>query len=154
MAVTVSVSGHREAAAAIRRLAQIAPERLKQEVNASAIAIQAEARRRIPVDTGIARSEILIKFTFGGLAAEIGAHSKYGIYLEFGTRPHWPPIAPLEEWARRHGMPPGTGYLIARKIARTGTPAVPFLFPAYEGERQRFIDRCKAAVIQATREAR
>lgn len=53
----------------------------------------------------------------------------YAAAIEFGTRPHWPPISALEGWAERHGIP---AYLVARKIAREGTEARPYWQPAYE----------------------
>lgn len=49
----------------------------------------------------------------------------YPIFVEEGTRPHWPPqsannprAAGLRSWARRHGIPV---FLVARAIARHGT---------------------------------
>lgn len=43
---------------------------------------------------------------------------KYATYVEHGTRPHFPPIAALQGWADRHGIPV---WAVARKIAREGT---------------------------------
>lgn len=53
----------------------------------------------------------------------------YALPVEEGARPHFPPIGPLELWARRKlGVPDGearsVAFLIARKIAKHGTPAV------------------------------
>lgn len=42
----------------------------------------------------------------------------YGPDVEYGTRPHWPPISAIAEWANAHGIPP---FLVARAIARRGT---------------------------------
>ena len=54
----------------------------------------------------------------------------YMPFVEYGTRPHWPPRAAMELYAaRKFGYPSGSpeakraGYLIARKISRYGTPA-------------------------------
>ena len=57
---------------------------------------------------------------------------KYGIFVEKGTRPHWPPPEPIEKWARIKLGQPGLGFVISRKIARVGTPAHPFFRPAVE----------------------
>jgi len=43
---------------------------------------------------------------------------KYAIYVERGTRPHFPPISKLQGWADRHGIPV---WAVAKKIAREGT---------------------------------
>jgi len=63
-----------------------------------------------------------------GFVGYSGMPSTYMGHVEYGTRPHWPPIAPLAYWAaRKFGYPVGSseakraGYLIARKISRVGT---------------------------------
>lgn len=43
---------------------------------------------------------------------------KYAIYVEEGTRPHWPPRDALQGWADRHNIPV---FLVQRAIARKGT---------------------------------
>lgn len=43
---------------------------------------------------------------------------KYAAAVEYGTKPHFPPISAIEPWAERHGIP---AFLVARKIAREGT---------------------------------
>lgn len=53
----------------------------------------------------------------------------YALPVEEGARPHFPPIGPLELWARRKlGVPDGearsVAFRIARAISRRGTPAV------------------------------
>lgn len=53
----------------------------------------------------------------------------YAAVIEFGSKPHWPPISALEGWADRHGIP---AYLVARKIAREGTKPRPYWQPAFE----------------------
>jgi hypothetical protein len=52
---------------------------------------------------------------------------RYGLFVEVGTRPHFPPPAALEGWVRRRLGIRGdreareVAFLIGRKIARTGT---------------------------------
>lgn len=43
---------------------------------------------------------------------------KYAAAMEYGTKPHFPPISALQGWADRHGIPV---WAVARKIARDGT---------------------------------
>mgnify|MGYP000630952051 CR=1 FL=1 len=52
----------------------------------------------------------------------------YALVVEHGSRPHWPPRAPIEFWvARKLGVRGkrvrAVAFLVARKIARRGTPA-------------------------------
>jgi hypothetical protein len=154
MAITVSITGAAEVQRAIRNLANLAPQKLKAAVEDSTVTIHGEARRNVTTDVGFLKNSIDFEVTTSsGITGEVRVGSSYGPYVEFGTKPHFPPVAPLEEWARRHGMPPGTGYLIARKIAQTGTVAQPFLFPAAEAERNRFFDAIRAALVASVREA-
>lgn len=56
-----------------------------------------------------------------GLTSEIKPSTqadKYALYVEEGTRPHFPPIAAIQGWADRHGIP---AYVVARKISIYGT---------------------------------
>lgn len=64
-----------------------------------------------------------------GLEGEVGATAAHAPYVEFGTRPHRPPFAPIFEWAwlKRHdfGIPDEAVYPFAKAvcnaIARYGT---------------------------------
>lgn len=69
---------------------------------------------------------------------------KYAAPLEYGSKPHWPPISALEGWAQRHGIP---AFLVARKIAMEGTKPRPFWQPTWEetkahveGDSDNFLD--------------
>jgi hypothetical protein len=113
---------------------------VKRVINEMAIAIQTQAQDNVralgAVDNGQLRQSITVDTVSRGFGAEIGPEEPYGLYIELGTRKHFPPVQPLEEWAHRHGMD-GAGYAIAKKISKRGTQARPFLLPAFfshEGE--------------------
>ena len=53
----------------------------------------------------------------------------YAIYVEKGTKPHWPPIDAI---AKGLGVSRSVAFLIARSISRKGTKAYPYLVPAAE----------------------
>lgn len=76
----------------------------------------------------------------------------YGAAVEFGSRPHFPPVAPLERWAQTKLGKSGIGFLIARKIARVGTKANPFVAPAFKNSieyiNQRFQSAIKEVVLK------
>ena len=58
----------------------------------------------------------------------IGTPAEYGLPVEMGTRPHFPPVAPIQFWVEK-GMgltgkeAKSVAFLIARAISRRGTPA-------------------------------
>lgn len=153
MAITLKLDGYDAAKAAVAKLKSSAPDRLRAAVLESAININTKAKEGIAVDTGITRSEVVYDISSDGMTAEVGTNNKNGVYLEYGARPHFPPVEPLEEWAQRHGMPKGTGFLIARAISQRGLPERPWLMPAYEGEQDNFLSNIAAAVLQAAEEA-
>jgi len=115
-------------------------EGVKLVINEMAVKIQEQAVDNVralgAIDTGGLRQSITVDTVSRGFGAAIGPEEPYGLYVELGTKKHFPPVQPLEEWAHRHGMD-GAGYAIAKKIARRGTQARPFLLPAFfshEGE--------------------
>lgn len=87
----------------------------------------------------------------------VGANVPYGIFRHEGTRPHFPPIEPLQKWVIYKGLVKNEGvltsvravkstkkvydesrqiaFLIARKISKKGTKGLPFLKLALEQNR-------------------
>lgn len=75
------------------------------------------------------------EFTWNGSVFELYfVLQHYWKYIEYGTRPHFPPIEPIEKWIRikplipkpNKGRVPTTrqlAFMIARKISRVGTEA-------------------------------
>ena len=83
-----------------------------------------------PVDRGMFRAGIQTK-VYGEPAIVTGTVFNpltYALPVEDGSKPHWPPQAPLAAWAQRKlGLSAdeakSVGFLIARKISRVGTRA-------------------------------
>ena len=127
-AITINIKGAKELRRALRN-----PKFVKgpasRFVRRVAFNVQAEAVKAAPSDTGRLRQSITPQFDKGGLRAKVGTNLKYAQPVEFGSRPHWPPLKALQPWARRHGFPGGkTGaFLVARAIARKGTKPRSFL---------------------------
>ena len=59
----------------------------------------------------------------------VGSPLPYAEYVELGTKPHFPPIAPIEDWVQAklnitdEDEKRDVAFLIARKISRVGTKA-------------------------------
>jgi soluble lytic murein transglycosylase-like protein len=136
------VTGGKELQANIAKLRKIAPQFTKDAVNTQAVNVHAQYRRNITdapsVDTGAYRASAKIETFSNGFAKRVGSDSSYARPVEFGSAPHFPPLDPIREWARRHGIPESAAYAIALNISRRGTPAKPALFPAFEQERSGF----------------
>ena len=58
---------------------------VKRVVAETATLIQTQAQALAPVDEGALRKSIEIKFSDGGLKAEITVGVEYGVFLEYGT---------------------------------------------------------------------
>src|SRR5512135_1298247 len=89
----------------------------------STLVVTRSARQNAPVDIGRLRASIVpeVRQRDRIVVGIVGSNVVYAPYQEFGTRPHWPPLAALEVWARRHGL---TAFLVARAISRRGTKAI------------------------------
>lgn len=153
-AIGITVDGHRETIAALGRFDLFATQGVKAAVAKSTLSIHRRARRKLTqekaVDTGRALSSI--RFLLLGLYGQVSVDADHGKWIEFGTGPHFPPPQALAGWARRHGMA-GMEFVIARKISQVGTPARPFLMPAYQEETAAFQAAVAAALISASRKA-
>ena len=86
---------------------------------------QTNIELRTPVDTDNLRGKIAGQTLRGGSAGTVirgivSDNAIYGEAVEKGSKPHFPPIAAIEGWAKRHGANP---YLVARAISKRGTKA-------------------------------
>ena len=61
----------------------------------------------------------------------VGTALKYAAAVEFGSVPHWAPIGPLKQWAKRKLGDESAAYAVQKTIAKRGTKPKPFLRPAY-----------------------
>lgn len=109
--------------------------RVRAWVAETAALVEEYAKNLAPVNLGQLRASIRHDLdTIAGalVKAEIGTNCGYGLCIEKGTEPHWPPPGPLEAWAARVLGDADLGFVVARAIAERGTDPQPFLYPAYE----------------------
>lgn len=139
MRFRVEIKGDKEIARLLARVPKEKEAEVKAEVGDMALKIQARAkaylRTQAAMDTGNLSTTILAEFSPTKIEAEIGPTANYGPYVEFGTKPHFPPMEALEAWARHHGFE--SAWPICKAIAERGLRARPYLTPAYgdfEGE--------------------
>ena len=109
---------------------------VRTAMTAGSILVEGTARSLAPKDTGRTAGSINYAITGSGanLQSKIGPSVAWGIVIEQGRRPGAkpPPVKALQPWARRHGIPDGRVFLIARAIGRRGIKARPFLQPSLE----------------------
>jgi hypothetical protein len=149
MPVTLRLEGADRLAGALRRSPQVVAQEQVRAMTRSLLLVEGDARRNVRQDTRQLMNSITHRQRMAGeaLVGEVGPSARWGVYVEKGTRPHWPPRAPLEGWARRHGV---SVFVVQRAIARRGTRARPFLLPAYEKNKDTIVRLFAAAGARIT----
>ena len=155
----MSVNGGADVSAAMRAWLVDHDEAVKQATLRAAVDCEREAKMRTPVDFGRLRSSITYRFSDDGYAADVYTDVSYAAYVEYGTRPHMPPLSALVGWAARHGFDasftPGIGprdqsgyhkgdtyssavWALAMHIKKYGTKEHPYMRPAWEAVKPRY----------------
>lgn len=113
-------------------------------------AIQSEARKLVPVDTGALRISIENSAgtsPSGGYLVTVGPTQPYGKDIELGREPGtYVSPAALTKWAKKRGLNP---YAVSRAILNKGSPAQPFMFPAADAKQNSIVDILAQAVVNA-----
>ena len=110
---------------------------VERELQVAAERTVNRAREKVPVDTGNLRANIRVERPREYQRVVHTGEAEYAPYVEFGTGPHFPPIAPLRRWAYHKLGDERAAYAIARAIARAGTEAQPFMRPSFQEEAPR-----------------
>lgn len=106
---------------------------MKTFLNTLALTGQNEARKHAKPhggDTGTLARSIQVRLDPGPvpMGAQVYTDLTYAAPAEFGRAPgRPPPVAAMEEFARRHGLPEGIGFVLARAIGRKGTRGLHFM---------------------------
>ena len=103
-------------------------EELRAYLTKASKALEAEVATRIPVNTGVTRGALFsqlrgVDMTRG--EAIVSLPVEYADAIEFGTKPHFPPIAPIELWVRQRFRDKGGSLRAAVTQARSRNTARP-----------------------------
>lgn len=129
MAFSITITGLQEAMSFFNSTPSKISQAVAKAINHASDSVAKYASSKAPRDTGRLQGgiEVTQKATEARLEAVVAPKDQYAIFVEKGTRPHFPPVSALEGWSRRHGIP---AFLVARAISRRGTKAQPFMAPA------------------------
>lgn len=97
--------------------------RVKTAIEQTMTLVANDAKKRVRVKTSALQRSIMpgpIKVTLESIEGEVNANQHYALYVEKGTRPHFPP------WEPRSTL----SFPAARAIAEKGTRDYPYLEPA------------------------
>jgi HK97 gp10 family phage protein len=124
MAITANISGLKELEKKLSKLGKEVEEGTANEINASALTIQRNAKRNVVVDNGFLRNSISLE-PISKLTYSVEAKAKYAPYVEFGT-------GGLVEIP--NGYQEFAALFKGRGIRKVNLRARPFLIPAFETE--------------------
>jgi HK97 gp10 family phage protein len=141
---TVTVVGAEMLQKALSELDAAAINRVREAIAESATEILSEAKSRVASKTGQTRRSIKAKYKNDGLLAEIGTNWYVARFLEFGTKAS---IAKPRVKGGKKALTIGDN--IRRKANIPAMPARPFLNPAFEFVRPRYLGRLEVALRQA-----
>jgi|688.fasta_scaffold517093_2 HK97 gp10 family phage protein len=160
----LNISGIPELQNAINRINTNATTVLSNELAASALAIQKNAKRNAPGNFGKLKQSINIDLS-NDLFKSVFSTEGYAPYVEFGTKGNaripagYEAFAAqfkgkkgstmkefykaIELWMSRKGIDKKFAFVIIRKILTKGVPAQPFMLPAYEQEKPKLLRRLR-----------
>jgi len=131
MAIGVNLTGIDSLQGAIKNLDEKLTKEVSNEINASSLKIQSDAKKLVPVNMGYLRNSIVLDGELGSLTYNVEARMPYAAYVEFGTGGKVSIPSGYEEYA---ALFKGT-----RKVA--GMRSQPYLIPSFEMEKPKLIKR-------------
>jgi hypothetical protein len=160
----LDISGVKNIERAIKRIDEKATKGLSDELSASALNIQRNAKRMAPANFGKLRQSINIDIN-KTLFKSVFSSVKYAPYVEFGTKGNaripsgyeafaaqykgkgggtiMEMVKALTLWVKRKGIDPKLTFVIVRAILRNGIKPQPFFIPAFEAEKPKLLSRLK-----------
>ena len=123
--------------AAFAQAPEIVMEELDSAMRSIMLYLRGQTQDRTPTDQGTLREafieEVMPEPQFDRVVGTLTNALPYALPVELGTKPHFPPLAPLKDWAARHieyfsdgsGDAPDVEAIargIQRKIGRQGSP--------------------------------
>jgi hypothetical protein len=149
------VAGSAQLAAAWEREPEITRQRFEQFMHGATLYVEGEIKERTPHAFGTLRESFSSQVTSAAdnVIGVVGSPLNYAVPVELGTKPHFPPVAAIQEWveqkmALRGPEARSVAYLIARKIAVRGTKGAFMVQHAFEAAKPE-LERQAQATLQA-----
>ena len=131
MNLSISLGGLQSFAQGLREAPAYTDQVLQEAMTEATLLVQREWQENMPRVSGLTARSITsdVASTPAGVLGIVGSSQPNALFLELGTRPHMPPVAAIEPWVkavlgiREPKEVKRVAFLVARKIAREGTPA-------------------------------
>lgn len=138
---------------------EIAQRDLHIFIEGATIYVEAEIKERTPAGHGTLKQSFTSEVTVlaDNVIGVVGSPMSYAIPVELGTRPHFPPVAAIEDWVRvKFGLSGpearNVAFLIARKIAKHGTKGAFMVQNAFEAAKPELERHAQAALEAIVRQ--
>lgn len=131
MNLSISLGGLQSFARGLREAPDYTDQVLRETMTEATLLVQREWRENTPRASGLTAGSIAsdVASLPAGVLGVVSSSQPSALFLELGTRPHMPPVEAIEPWVREVlGVSDPkdvkrAAFLVARKIARKGTPA-------------------------------
>ena len=133
MGITARLDGLKDLQDKLDKLSKQSKEEVANEINASALTIQRNAKRNVVVDNGFLRNSIAL-LPLSEMTYSVEARAKYAPYVEFGTGGLVDIPVGYEQYA---------AIFRGKGIRKVNLRARPFLIPAFENEVPQLFKRLK-----------
>lgn len=146
VSVSIEVHGYEECLHAFEKYGDHSYHVLQREGLQAGVNITGQAKLDCPVWLDELQQDIHWDFPEAGrleFVTEVKADAGHAAYVEYGTRPHMPPVAAITPWAVAHGLDP---WALARHIRFHGTSPHPFLRPAFLAEVPSYLEHVIAGL--------
>ena len=133
MGITARLDGLKDLQDKLDKLSKQSKDDVANEINASALTIQRNAKRNVVVDNGFLRNRIAL-MPLSEMTYSVEARAKYAPYVEFGTAGLVDIPVGYEQYA---------AIFRGKGIRKVNLRARPFLIPAFENEVPQLLKRLK-----------
>jgi hypothetical protein len=129
--LSISLGGLQSFAQGLRESPEYTDRVLQEAMTEATLLVQREWQENLPRVSGLTARSITsdVASTPAGVLGVVSSSQPNALCLELGTRPHMPPVAAIEPWVKavlgisEPKEVKRVAFLVARKIAREGTPA-------------------------------
>lgn len=127
MKISLEIKGVENFKQKVEKVKKIIPKYLSDAINNTADDAVQNISKETPIGaTSMLKNSWKVNYANENkLSAKVGTHlaPHYAPDIEYGTRPHKPPIGPLKIWAAKKLGNENLAFAIAKKIAKKGTKA-------------------------------
>ena len=159
MNLSISMGGLQSFAQGLRDSPEYTDRVLQEAMTEATLLVQREWQENLPRVSGLTARSITsdVASTPAGVLGVVSSSQPNALFLELGTRPHMPPVAAIEPWVKavlgisEPKEVKRVAFLVARKIARHGTPAqrpMERAAQSVEGQITAMFERAAAQVAQ------